>query len=159
MMFWARNEQRAESAAKALAARVARAISPAALEHREGLFCVAYPRRHSYQVSLHLWTEGADLHLVAASDLVVERDWLPRELLLVLLEDQLSFPAGTYYLVPQGTARIVGLRRIVDTRTFPEAELKSLGESLAGRMQLVLTQLYARELILRRDDHETQARR
>lgn len=128
--------------------RVAQSFGLPAMLSERGVWNIAAARRNTYRVSLHLWAMEHSISFMAASQLLIERDWLPRELLLLLLEENHRIPEGSFRLTPQGTRRYVVLGRVVNAHTFPETQMKALGESLIARMQQMITTLYARELII-----------
>lgn len=109
--------------------------------------------------TLHLWAVDHQIHLMVACEIVVERGLFPQELLLLLLEDNHRFEDGSFRLVPQEDSRVVVLGRIVDSRTFPEAELQPLGESLLQRMQEMVTKLYGMGLIIACSEPEQEVKR
>ena len=153
------SSQREQMRSEAIIRRVLRRFMLPTLEVRSGHWSVVGERRHTYRPTLHLWAEDHTIRLMVACEIVVERGLFPQELLLLLLEDNHRFEDGSFRLVPQEDSRVVVLGRIVETRTFPEAELRPLGESLLQRMQAMVTKLYGMGLIISGTESEPEVKR
>jgi hypothetical protein len=151
--------ERSQVKSEAIIRRLLRQFMLPSLVVRPGHWSVVGERRHTYRPSLHMWAEYHQIHLMVACEIIVERGLLPQELLLLLLEDNHRFEDGAFRLVPQDDSRVVVLGRIVDTRTFPEAELRPLGESLLQRMQAMVTKLYGMGLIIAGTESEQEVQR
>lgn len=151
--------ERAQVKSEAMICRVLRMFSFPTLEVSPGHWSVVGERRHTYRPTLHMWAVDHQIHLMVACEIVVERGLFPQELLLLLLEDNHRFEGGSFRLVPQEDSRVVVLGRIVDSRTFPEAELQPLGESLLQRMQEMVTKLYGMGLIIAGSEPEQEVKR
>lgn len=140
--------ERVQVKSEAMIRRSLASLSLPSLEIEPGLWSVVGDVRHNYRVSAHLWSEGPMIHCVASCEIIVERDLLPRDLMLVVLEENHWIEDGSYRLVPSGGDRILALGRVIDTRHFPEAELGPLAALLLHRMQVMVTKLYGLGLII-----------
>lgn len=121
------------------------------LPHAElepGLWCVTAERRHTYQVNLFLWEKDTAICCAASSELSIERDLIPRELALVLLEENHQSETGSYSLVPADGNRLVVLAQQIDPRFVSCTQIKSMCDVLINQMQQTLCKLYAKELII-----------
>lgn len=128
--------------------RIAHSFSMPAVACENGSWVVACSDRNTYRVILTIWANGTTMYLIAGSELVVDRDLLPRELAIVLLEENHGFAAGSFRLIPRGERRYVALGSIVDARTMPDSDVQAIGWALITKMQQTITKLYARELII-----------
>jgi hypothetical protein len=128
--------------------RVVRLFDLPTMEVETGLWCVAAERRNTYRVSLFLWAKEEKLHCMAGCELSIERDFIPRELLLVLLEENHRLDSGSFRLVPRDERDLVVLGQVIDTRTIPESDLLPLGKALIERLQQMVCKLYAMDLII-----------
>lgn len=131
-----------------VARRVAHSIGLPVVKGDRGVWNVAACVRNTYRVSLHIWCVGDAIFFMASSQIRIERDFLLREFLLCLLEENHVFQDASFRLVPCGTERCVVLGRVVDFRHFPEALMKDLSENLIAKMQQMIAMLYARGLII-----------
>ena len=112
------------------------------------MWSVAGARLDTYRVSLHLWAQDHMIHLMASSELAIERDLIPRELSLTVLEENHRCEEGSFRLVPQEENRLVVLGRVIDARSFPESQICHLGETLIEKMQRMINKLYGMGLII-----------
>lgn len=152
---WWRNE-RPQITSERIIGRVLRQFRLPTNEIEPGLWSVTAERRDTYQVSLYLWAEDEQIHLAAACQILVERDLIPRELTLQLLEENHRLAIGSFRLAPQEQSRRVVLGRVVDSQSFPERELLPLGETLIERMQRMVCKLYGMGLIIAGDEIPTR---
>ena len=128
--------------------RVLKSFRLPVVEGESGLWSVVGKRQDTYRVSLHLWAQDHMIHLMASSELAIERDLIPQELAFSLLEENHRCEEGSFRLVPQEEKRLVVLGRVIDTRSFPESQLCHLGETLIEKMQRMINKLYGMGLII-----------
>ena len=131
-----------------LICRVLKSFALPTLETEPGLWSVVAERRDTYRVSLFLWAVDAKLHCMAGCEIAMERELVPRELMLQLLEENHRCEDSSFRLVTREDQRRVVLGRVIDTRWFPESELPHLGETLIERLQRMVTKLYGMGLII-----------
>lgn len=131
-----------------LIARVSKSLAFPSVETQPGLWSVIAAPLDTYRVSLFLWAQERLIHLMASSEARIERDLLPRELMLLLLEENHRSHDGAFRLACQNDDRLVAFGTTVDTRFFPENELKALAETLIERMQRMVHRLHAMGLII-----------
>ena len=81
--------------------RVARSLELPIVDSGQGVWSMAAERRNSYRVSLHIWPEETLVHSAAGSQLAIDRDYIPRELALVLLEENHRVLEGSFRLAVQ----------------------------------------------------------
>ena len=142
------SRQRAATKSEAVIRRVVQSFRGPTMEVEPGLWSVTAERRNTYQVSLFLWAQDESICCMAGCEIAIERDLIPRELALMLLEENHRFEAGSFRLVPRDEKRLVVLGRTIDTRTFPEQDMHHLGEVLIEHMQRMVCKLYGMELII-----------
>ena len=142
------SKQRDQTKSEACIRRVVKSFRLPVVEGEPGMWSVVGERHDTYRVSLHLWAQDHMIHLMAGSELVVERDLLPQELAFTLLEENHRCEEGSFRLVPQEENRLVVLGRVIDARSFPEAQMCHLGETLIEKMQRMINKLYAMGLII-----------
>lgn len=129
------------------------------MEIERGLVSVTADRRDTYQVSLFAMVDDEKISFMAASGISVERDLIPRELILLLLEENHRYVHGSFQLVTLDENRQVVLGRTVDPRYYPEAKMKRLGESLIENMQKMVRKLYAMGVIISGPEHSGKRER
>lgn len=155
--WWKQTPREREKAnAESMIRRVLPTLTLPSLEVEPGLWSVVGDVKHKYRVVCYLWVEDAMVHCVAASEIIVERGLLPRDLMLVVLEENFFFPDGSFRLIPQNEDRILGLARTVDSRYFRVEELGPLVMLLVDRMQRIVTKLYGLGLIIEGPDRQFQ---
>lgn len=137
-----------QATSEAVIRRVVRSLTLPAMEIEPGLWSVTAERRNTYRVTLYLWAQEEKIHCKAACGMSIERDLIPRELLLLLLEENHRFDDGAFRLSPHGDRHTVVFGRVVDTRAVSESELRLLGETLIERMQRMVCKLYSMDLII-----------
>lgn len=140
--------QREQTKSEAVIRRVIRSFQLPTLEVESGLWSITAERRNTYQVSLFLWAQDEKICCMAGCEIAIERNLIPRELALILLEENHRGEEGSFRLVPRDEQRLVVLGRTIDTRTFPERDMHHLGEALIERMQRMVCKLYGMGLII-----------
>lgn len=153
--WWKRSpRERVRDRAEAMIRRTLASLSLPSLEIEPQLWSVVGDVRHKYRMAEYLWPDGPMIHCVASCEIIVERDWLPRELMLVVLEENHWIEDCSFRLTPKQGDRILALGRVIDSRYFPEAELGPLVTSMLHRMQVMVTKLYGMGLIIEGPDRE-----
>jgi hypothetical protein len=129
------------------------------IEIDRGLVSVTAERRDTYQVRLFAMVDNERISFIAASGIAIERDLIPRELVLLLLEENHRYQHGSFRLMPQDEHQQLMLGRTLDPRHYPEAKMKPLGESLIENMQKMVRKLYVMGLIINGPEHAGKRQR
>ena len=111
------------------------------------LWVIQAPPLDTYSVTLSIWAEQNNIQLIAASELCVERDLLPRDLLLNLLESP-RFEYGFFRLVPVDQKQLVVLSGSLNAQRCSIESLRLIGEAMIEHMQMMICRLYAMDLII-----------
>jgi hypothetical protein len=141
-------KQREQTKSEAIIRRVVRLFDLPVVESEPGLWSVVGTCRDTYRVCLFIWADERKLNFMATCQLSVERELLPRELLLTVLEENHRLEQGAFRLVPREDRRLLVLGQILDNDIFSEPKLFHLGQTLIERMQRMVCKLYGMELIL-----------
>ncbi|MDP1795975.1 MAG: hypothetical protein Q8K78_00765 [Planctomycetaceae bacterium] len=139
---------RPEARSVALARRAARRMAATSRQHRPGLWVVPAPPQYGYDVTVQFLGRDRWVVCLVGADLVIERDWVPRELALRLLEENSRCAYGSFRLmeVEHGLAMVHA--QLCDSRLFSAAKLADIGQTLLEQYQRMLEQLYACDLIV-----------
>lgn len=114
----------------------------------DGMRAVVAPPRNTYRTKVYVWPRGRFVRCQAATDMVIERDLLGREMMLQILEANGPDQPGVFWLVPDNDDRVVCLGSEVDSRETTAAELQELIGDLLARFERMVTRLYAMGLII-----------
>lgn len=132
----------------ALAQGAARRMRYPSQKQRPGLWVVRAPPKCGYDISVQfLGREWWVLCLVGA-DVVIDRDWVPRELALRLLEANSRYAYGSFRLMNVDRGLALVHAQLFDSRLFSAAKLADIGQTLLDQYQQMLVQLYACDQIL-----------
>lgn len=138
----------AQSDGGAKVRRIAKRFGVPVLQSSPGIWSVTADRRNTYRVSLFLWCEENEIQLRAGCEILIERDLIPRDLAIVLLEENHEREVGSFQFVPQDSERFVVLGHSVIWRHWSDDGLLMLGRGMIERMQLMVCKLYAKGLII-----------
>lgn len=131
-----------------LAQGAARRMRHPSQKQRPGLWVVRAPPKCGYDITVQfLGREWWVLCLVGA-DLVIDRDWVPRELALRLLEANSRCAYGSFRLMNVDRGLALVHAQLFDSRLFSAAKLADIGQTMLDQYQQTLVQLYACDLIL-----------
>jgi len=113
-----------------------------------GVWVVPGATQATYRPLAVLWPEEGGVDCVITANIVFDRDFLPRELLLQLLEANRADLPGRFWLMPWKGQRMVTLADFIPTGTVTGPELARRIERLNKRFGEVVQQLYALDLVL-----------
>ena len=114
--------------------------------------------RYGYPVSMHLLVREQFIMCMATAELLIDRKWIQRDMPLLLLEENNHFAYGSFRLSerPDNMVELVH-GHWVDAHLFNAPALANIVRMLIDQMQLMITVLYARDLIVAGRRHEPKA--
>jgi len=113
-----------------------------------GLWVVPGLTVATYRPLAVLWAEVGGVDCVVSANIVFDRDFLPRELLLQTLEANRTDEPGRFWLMPWKGERMVTLADFIATGTVTGPELARRIERLNARFGDLVQRLYALDLLL-----------
>ena len=115
---------------------------------RAGVWVVPGAVQATYRPLAVLWPEAGGVDCVVTANIVFDRDFLPRELLLQILEANRAELPGRFWLMPWKGQRMVTLADFIPTGTVTGPELARRIDQLLKRYGDVVQRLYALDLLL-----------
>lgn len=129
-------------------ARLTKSLQLPATKEPEGIWTLLADARDTYRVRLTTWTRDNKLFLMSSSEACIERELLPQELKLMLLEWNGQLEHSAFRLLAFDERRVVALYRMIDLRSVPENELVAAARGVIETMQLFLCKAYAMGLLI-----------
>jgi hypothetical protein len=147
---WMRSSKvdRPERRSAALAQQAAQRMGANSRPSRPGLWVVSAPPQHGYDVTVQLLGSSGWVICLAGADLIIDREWVPRELAVRLLEENSRCAYGSFRLMDVDRGLALVHAQVCDSSIFTAAQIADIGQTLLEQYQQMLTQLYACDLIL-----------
>jgi len=132
----------------ALAQAAARRLDGACQQLRPKVWSVMASQQFGYQVSVQFLALDEWVVCMVDADLIIDRDWVSRELALRLLEENTRCAYGSFRLLPVNYGLALVHAQVCDWKLFSAEKLADIGRTMRDQYQQMLVQLYACDLIL-----------
>jgi len=123
-------------------------LPQATLYGDSGMVIVSGPPTATYRPSVYAWAEDDGVYCLATAQIVVDRDWLPHELLLQLLEENHPERPGRFWLMNWKGERMVTLAEVLPPGLLTADALARRIEALRTRFADIVQRLYALDLLI-----------
>ncbi len=139
---------RGRSRPAVLAHAAARRMNGTCQQLRPTVWSVTASLQFGYQVTVQFLALDDWVVCMVDADLIIDRDWVSRELALRLLEENTRCAYGSFRLMNVNCGLALVHAHVCDCELFSAEKLADIGRTLLGQYQQMLVQLYACDLIL-----------
>lgn len=140
--------RRGRSRPAALAHAAASRMNGACQQLRPGVWSVTASVQFGYPVTVQFLALDDWVVCLVEADLILDRDWVSRELALRLLEENTRCAYGSFRLMNVNHGLALIHAQVCDSERFSAEKLADIGRTLLNQYQQMLVQLYACDLIL-----------